>query len=162
MLQFCIIRYTPWLAEMCLFLITFSNKQWHVRWFTNDSVQCETEHDLVIVRMPQSDMCFPGGHLQKRQNAKLWSSPAEYLKMGLKGGRCIGSEHSDLYKSCSGKHTHKVLCRNILQTVQHKLRQQKINQYSSYKKCLRHGMLGFHFLLWQNSWKAFQILFCNA
>ena len=74
-----------------------------MRWFTNDSVQCETEHDSAIVRMPQCDMCFPERHLQKSQSTQLSSSPAEYLKMDLKGGKDLGSEHCDLYTSCSGK-----------------------------------------------------------
>lgn len=76
-----------------------------MRWFTNDSVQCETKHDSAIVRKPQSDTCFPVGHLQKSQNTKLLSSSAEYLKIGLKSGRDLGSEHSDLYTSFRGKHT---------------------------------------------------------
>lgn len=93
-----------------------------MRRFTNDSVQCETEHESAIVRMHQSDTCFPGGLLQKSQNTKLSSSPAEYLKMGPKGRKDLGSEHSDLYTGCRRKHT-LVMCRNILRTVQYKLQQ---------------------------------------
>lgn len=56
-------------------------------WLTNDSVQCEAEHDSAAVRMPQRGMCFLEGHLQKSQNTKLPSIPAGYLKMDLKGER---------------------------------------------------------------------------
>lgn len=73
-------------------------------WFTNDSVQCEAEHDSAAVRMPQRSMCFLEGNLKKSQNTKLLSILDGYLQMDLKGERDGGNEHSDLYTSCRGNH----------------------------------------------------------